>query len=80
MPAAQARPVASGLSLQTAANSGAAISGSGPPPHSHRLLIAGLPAFVDRVAVQEHLHFVEPAVQRAVLVGQVAIQPTAGNC
>ena len=43
MPAARARPAASGLSVNTAENPGDA-GGQSPPPHSHRLLIAGWPA------------------------------------
>ena len=43
VPAARARPAASGLSVNTAENPGAMLAGSAPPPHSHRLLIAGWP-------------------------------------
>ena len=57
-------PRASGLSLHTADQSLGCGVGNWPPPQSHRLLTASCPRlafFVDRVAVQEHLDFVEPA-------------------
>src|SRR5574343_1992201 len=38
-----------------------------------------LPRCIDRVAMQEHLDFVEPSAQGVVLSIEFAIQPTSGN-
>ena len=55
------------------------IAGAPQPETVDGWLAGGLSAFIDRMAVQEHLHFIEPARQHAILVRNFAIDQTTGD-
>jgi hypothetical protein len=79
---ARARPVASGLSVQMLENSVAVSCGHLPPPHSHRLLTAGLPSASRRSLTGWPCRNICTSLSQRVsgrCLGQFAVHAAAGD-